>query len=278
MEIGKVVYEYNGKENHEELGLNWLSFKFRWYDPAIGRFPSVDPIADEFADLSGFNYANNDPIGKIDLWGLQGEDFNRVYSEGMLEESHFVPADQRPKTYEGGYEEWAADNPNAEITYTLNERLHKAGMMLGWASPSAKVVRAGSTADDIIKTGDDVVDDVVKVGDDIIKTGDDVVDDFLTISPDDVVTGEGVSLESVADLVTKMRAKGFDKSQPIEVIELYKKKYLLNGHHRVAAAKELGIDVTYKSLTAKEAIAKYKFRDVQEIIWRAIEFQNRGKN
>jgi RHS repeat-associated protein len=64
-------YLYNGKELQEELGLNWLSYGFRMYDPAIGRFPSVDPIADRFAFVSGFNYAENSPIMYIDLWGLQ---------------------------------------------------------------------------------------------------------------------------------------------------------------------------------------------------------------
>ena len=44
---------------------------FRYYDPAIGRFPSVDPIADQFAFVSPFNYAENEPVGHIDLWGLQ---------------------------------------------------------------------------------------------------------------------------------------------------------------------------------------------------------------
>jgi RHS repeat-associated protein len=64
-------YLYNGKELQEELDLNWLAYGFRMYDPAIGRFPSVDPIADEFAHVSGFNYAENSPIANIDLWGLQ---------------------------------------------------------------------------------------------------------------------------------------------------------------------------------------------------------------
>jgi RHS repeat-associated protein len=40
-------YLYNGKEFNEELELNWLDYGFRWYDPAVGRFPSVDPLADE---------------------------------------------------------------------------------------------------------------------------------------------------------------------------------------------------------------------------------------
>ncbi len=67
----RMDYLYNGKELNEELDLNWLSFGFREYDPAIGRFPSVDPIADQFAFVSPFNYAENSPIANIDLWGLQ---------------------------------------------------------------------------------------------------------------------------------------------------------------------------------------------------------------
>ena len=67
-------YRYNGKEWHGEAELGWLDFGFRYYDPAIGRFPSVDPIADQFAFVSPFNYAENSPVGHIDLWGLQKVD------------------------------------------------------------------------------------------------------------------------------------------------------------------------------------------------------------
>ena len=40
-------YKYNGKELQDELGLNWDSFKWRNYDYAIGRFMSVDPLAEK---------------------------------------------------------------------------------------------------------------------------------------------------------------------------------------------------------------------------------------
>jgi hypothetical protein len=43
----------------------------RYYDPAIGRFTGVDPIADKFPHVSTYNYAENEPIANIDLHGLQ---------------------------------------------------------------------------------------------------------------------------------------------------------------------------------------------------------------
>ncbi len=64
-------FGYNGKEIDEDLGLNWYHYGFRVYDPAIGRFPSIDPASDKFPHVSTYNYAENEPVGSIDLWGLQ---------------------------------------------------------------------------------------------------------------------------------------------------------------------------------------------------------------
>ena len=64
-------YKYNGKELHKELGLGWQSYGARMYDSQIGRFTGVDPISDQFAFVSTFNYAENSPVANIDLWGLQ---------------------------------------------------------------------------------------------------------------------------------------------------------------------------------------------------------------
>jgi len=43
----------------------------RWYMPELGRFTGVDPIAAQYAHVSTYNYAENEPVGHIDLWGLQ---------------------------------------------------------------------------------------------------------------------------------------------------------------------------------------------------------------
>jgi len=64
-------YQYNGKEWNDDFGLNIYPYGARWYDPSIGRFIGVDPISDKFPHVSAFNYAENEPVGSIDLWGLQ---------------------------------------------------------------------------------------------------------------------------------------------------------------------------------------------------------------
>jgi hypothetical protein len=39
--------------------------------PELGRFTGVDPISDQYPHVSVYNYAENEPVGHIDLWGLQ---------------------------------------------------------------------------------------------------------------------------------------------------------------------------------------------------------------
>ena len=64
-------YRYNGKELNTELGLNWYDYGFRWYDPSMARFVSVDPLAEDFFYLTTYQYAGNTPIQAIDLDGLE---------------------------------------------------------------------------------------------------------------------------------------------------------------------------------------------------------------
>lgn len=69
-------FRYNGKDLEQTVGL--YEYGFRYYDAAIGRFTGVDPIADQFAFVSPFNYAENEPVNNRDLWGLQkgGNEFD----------------------------------------------------------------------------------------------------------------------------------------------------------------------------------------------------------
>lgn len=63
-------FNFNGKELNESLGLNVIEMDFRQYDPALGRFNVVDPLAEERNWLSPYNFVQNNPILRIDPTGL----------------------------------------------------------------------------------------------------------------------------------------------------------------------------------------------------------------
>ncbi|MEP1779322.1 RHS repeat-associated core domain-containing protein, partial [Reichenbachiella sp.] len=56
----------NGKEEINELGLNWTDFGARMLDKALGRWNKVDGLAYKYHALSPYNYANNNPVLFID--------------------------------------------------------------------------------------------------------------------------------------------------------------------------------------------------------------------
>ncbi len=59
-------YGFGGKEEQDEVGLEWLDFGARNYDSAIGRWMNLDPLAEDFSDVSPYNAMLNNPINFID--------------------------------------------------------------------------------------------------------------------------------------------------------------------------------------------------------------------
>ncbi len=59
-------YKYNGKELQDELNLGWLDFGARMYMPDIGRWSTIDPLADKYTPVSPYNYVLNNPARLID--------------------------------------------------------------------------------------------------------------------------------------------------------------------------------------------------------------------
>lgn len=62
---------FQGQEINKELGLNWISFKYRNYDPSLARFHNVDPLAQEYAYQSPYNFSENRVIDGVELEGAE---------------------------------------------------------------------------------------------------------------------------------------------------------------------------------------------------------------
>jgi RHS repeat-associated protein len=69
--ISEYKYKFQGQERQDELGLNWDSFKWRNYDYAIGRFMSIDPLAQQYAYNSPYAFSENRVVDARELEGLE---------------------------------------------------------------------------------------------------------------------------------------------------------------------------------------------------------------
>ncbi|MCK9449977.1 MAG: RHS repeat-associated core domain-containing protein [Bacteroidales bacterium] len=71
---------YNGKELQDDqlagMSLDWYDYGARFYDPQIGRWHVVDPIAHERSWVSPYNFVQNNPINRIDRTGTLDHEYD----------------------------------------------------------------------------------------------------------------------------------------------------------------------------------------------------------
>ena len=64
-------YKYNGKELDRMHGLDWYDYGARSYDPALGRFTTIDPLTEKYYKLNPYAYCGDNPVNAIDPDGRQ---------------------------------------------------------------------------------------------------------------------------------------------------------------------------------------------------------------
>lgn len=82
--VGRYNYKYNGKELQDELGLNFYDYGARNYDPALGRWMNIDPLAENSRRWTPYNFAYNNPILFIDPDGMQPFDNYQLFQNGEM--------------------------------------------------------------------------------------------------------------------------------------------------------------------------------------------------
>ena len=62
-------FRFNGKEFDRTHGLDWYDYGARHMSPDVGRFTSIDPMAEKYYSISPYAYCGNNPVNAIDIKG-----------------------------------------------------------------------------------------------------------------------------------------------------------------------------------------------------------------
>lgn len=97
-------YKFNGKEDQTVGSLGLLDYGARMYDGYIGKWFTIDPLAEKYYSISPYTYCTNNPINYFDPDGKRGipvrPPVRRGYRNGGRPNPYaFYPRGVKPQSY-----------------------------------------------------------------------------------------------------------------------------------------------------------------------------------
>jgi RHS repeat-associated protein len=239
----------------DELNLGWLDYHARQYDPALGKFLSVDPASEVLRRVSTYAYAINNPLRFVDPDGMVAQDTVKGPRGDLLE------------GFNNGYKKFdetmqsLVDDPAGVIGGLLTKLWEDPGGLIDEVATDLTMKAEAALSGDDTAAGEltfDVAVAVLTEGVTRTTAPAEASNTVTKVASKTVEISELKPTHYILDSKTNMikltediKANGIKK--PLNYVEQNGQKHIVTGNQRYFAAQKLGI----KEVPAQEVTLPY---------------------